>query len=139
MKSVLTLLLSYIICCSSCAVKGSDAREGTTLVKTHSSSSIAVLELFTSEGCSSCPAAERLLPQFTKAGSSIYTLAFHVDYWNQLGWKDQFSNEEFTERQRIYGRQFNLESIYTPQLVINGKYEMVGSNRIKAENTIQKV
>lgn len=101
--------------------------------------SVALLELFTSEGCSSCPSADRLLPELAKSDSSIIPLSFHVDYWNRLGWEDPFSNSLFTERQRQYAEQFKLESIYTPQLVINGQYELVGSNRGRAEEVIKKV
>lgn len=101
--------------------------------------SFAVLELFTSEGCSSCPLADRLLPEFMKEDSNIIALSFHVDYWDNLGWKDAFSNASYTERQRQYAEQLHLESIYTPQLVINGQYETVGSNRQKAESFIKKV
>jgi hypothetical protein len=100
--------------------------------------SFALLELFTSEGCSSCPSADRLLPQLATIDSNIITLSFHVDYWNDLGWKDKFSSSEFTNRQREYGQQLHLESIYTPQLVINGKYELVGSNRSTAESDIRE-
>jgi hypothetical protein len=101
--------------------------------------SFALLELFTSEGCSSCPSADRLLPQLATIDSNIITLSFHVDYWNELGWEDKFSNAEFTDRQREYGQQLHLESIYTPQLVINGQYELVGSNRSTAEADIKTV
>jgi len=99
--------------------------------------SFALLELFTSEGCSSCPAADRLLPQLATMDSNIITVSFHVDYWNDLGWEDKFSKAEFTSRQRAYGQQLHLESIYTPQLVINGQYELVGSNRSRAEAAIK--
>lgn len=102
------------------------------------STSVVVLELFTSEGCSSCPSADRLLPQLAKIDSNIIPLSFHVDYWNSLGWADPFSSEVSTERQRDYAKQFNLESIYTPQLVVNGEYELVGSNRGEAESAIKK-
>ncbi len=98
---------------------------------------VAVLELFTSEGCSSCPSADKLLPQLAMLDSNVIPLSFHVDYWNRLGWTDPFSSSEYSERQRDYSRQLNLESIYTPQLVVNGKYELVGSNRSKAESTIK--
>jgi hypothetical protein len=101
--------------------------------------SFALLELFTSEGCSSCPPADRLLPQLAGLDPNIIPLSFHVDYWNNLGWKDPFSNSEFSDRQRGYGRHFNLESIYTPQLVINGEFELVGSNRSTAEADIKKL
>ena len=98
---------------------------------------VAVLELFTSEGCSSCPSADKLLPQLATIDSNIYPLSFHVDYWNRLGWKDPLSSSEFSERQRNYSRQLNLESVYTPQLVVNGEYELVGSNRGKTEAAIK--
>ena len=99
---------------------------------------VAVLELFTSEGCSSCPPADNLLPELAKLDSNVMILSFHVDYWNRLGWEDPFSNAAYSERQRQYGSQFHLESIYTPQLVVNGEYELVGSSRKEATQTIQK-
>jgi hypothetical protein len=99
---------------------------------------VAVLELFTSEGCSSCPPADRLLPELVKLDSNIIPLSFHVDYWNRLGWTDPFSSSEYSERQREYVSQLNLESAYTPQLVVNGEYELVGSNRGKAESAIKE-
>ncbi len=101
--------------------------------------SFAVLELFTSEGCSSCPSADKLLPVLMAEDSNIIALSFHVDYWDHLGWKDAFSSAANTERQRKYAQQFRLESIYTPQLVINGQYEAVGSNKRSADASIQKV
>src|SRR6476659_11225578 len=100
--------------------------------------SFAILELFTSEGCSSCPPADRLLPQLSSTNASIIPLSFHVDYWDRYGWKDPFSNAAFTGRQGEYAKQFKLESIYTPQLVINGAYELVGSNKASAEEDIRK-
>lgn len=100
--------------------------------------SFAVLELFTSEGCSSCPPADNLLPELSKLDANIIPLSFHVDYWNRLGWTDPFSSSEFSARQREYGKQFNLESIYTPQLVVNGEYELVGSSRNTATSAIKK-
>jgi hypothetical protein len=100
---------------------------------------VAVLELFTSEGCSSCPPADNLLPQLAKLDSNVIPVSFHVDYWNRLGWQDPFSSSEYSDRQKAYSRQFNLESIYTPQLVVNGEYEFVGSSRSKAESTIKAV
>lgn len=100
---------------------------------------VAVLELFTSEGCSNCPAAEKLLPELAKIDDNIITLSFHVDYWNKLGWTDVFSSPDYTERQKEYSTQLKLESIYTPQLVVNGEYELVGSDRSEAEAAIRKV
>lgn len=99
---------------------------------------IAVLELFTSEGCISCPSADRLLPELARYDSNIITLSYHVDYWDRLGWKDPFSSRDFSNRQKEYAKQFRLTNIYTPQLVINGAWELVGNVRSKAELTIQK-
>ena len=91
-----------------------------------------LLELFTSQGCSSCPPADALLGTYAVSGSEkILALAFHVDYWDRLGWKDPFSNNAFSSRQRNYSRQLRLDGVYTPQAVINGQTETVGSNRSK--------
>ncbi len=118
--------------------KNRSAHPADTKEMTGSYAPVAVLELFTSEGCSSCPPAEKLLPQLAKLEGNIITLSFHVDYWNRLGWMDTFSNKEYTERQNEYSTQLKLESIYTPQLVVNGAYELVGSNRSEAEAAIRK-
>lgn len=99
-----------------------------------------LLELFTSEGCSSCPPADRALAFLQKEqpnpAAEIITLAFHVDYWNNLGWKDEFSSDLFTQRQNFYARSFRLSSIYTPQMVVDGTFEFVGSNLGKAQQKI---
>lgn len=109
---------------------GSDAAPG-----------FAVVELFTSEGCSSCPPADDLVAELTKAesttGRQVYFLAMHVDYWDYLGWKDRFASPEFTARQREYSEQFKTDSIYTPQMVVNGQAEFVGSSRRKAHDAIE--
>ncbi|SHM39871.1 DUF1223 domain-containing protein [Flavobacterium saccharophilum] len=90
----------------------------------------AVVELFTSEGCSSCPPADELLAKLQReAGNkNIYLLAYHVDYWDRLGWKDQFSSNEFTKRQQKYLDWLNLYVMYTPQFIINGTTEFAGYN-----------
>lgn len=89
----------------------------------------AVVELFTSEGCSSCPPADKLLAKIQEenAGKPVYILAFHVDYWNHQGWRDVFSSKEFTKRQYQYASWLNLETVYTPQVVVNGRHELIGS------------
>lgn len=99
---------------------------------------VVVLELFTSQGCSSCPPADELLPKLANLDSNIIPLSFHVDYWNRLGWTDPFSNSEYSDRQRRYADFWKLESVYTPELVINGVYEVVGSNKYAAESSIKK-
>src|SRR5205085_851481 len=83
-----------------------------------------VLELFTSEGCSSCPPADALLARMEEtqpvAGAEVIALAQHVDYWNQLGWPDPFSAHEFSERQGEYAARFGDGGVYTPQMVVDG-------------------
>ncbi|HEY5749530.1 MAG TPA: DUF1223 domain-containing protein [Chryseolinea sp.] len=89
----------------------------------------AVVELFTSEGCSSCPPADELVEKIQKSSQeNVYILAFHVDYWDHQGWKDAFGDPEFTERQRQYADWLNLQTLYTPQVVVNGATEYVGSH-----------
>lgn len=90
----------------------------------------AVVELFTSEGCSSCPPADALVAAVQKQDKDlpVYVLAFHVDYWDRLGWKDAFSNAAYSERQKEYAEWLHLSSIYTPQVVVNGQKEFVGSD-----------
>ncbi|RRB00910.1 DUF1223 domain-containing protein [Larkinella rosea] len=101
---------------------------------------VAVLELFTSQGCSSCPPADKLLNEvITEANSKnqhVYGLSFHVDYWDRLGWKDPYSNRQFSNRQRQYARQFAAKGVYTPQEVVNGKTEFVGSNRQRLQSSL---
>lgn len=100
-----------------------------------------VVELFTSEGCSSCPAADAALRELVQAqsvpGVEIIALGEHVDYWNRLGWKDGFSSAAYTERQRQYATGFGSGS-YTPQAVVNGRYELVGSRSTELAATIAK-
>lgn len=100
----------------------------------------AVLELFTSEGCSSCPPADELMGQIEKEykDQPVYILTYHVDYWNRLGWKDRFSSAENSKRQQTYSQMLKSQT-YTPQLVVNGKTELVGSDRNAVQNAIQNV
>ena len=99
----------------------------------------AVVELFTSEGCSSCPPADELVAKIEKENKDkpVYILAFHVDYWNRLGWKDQFSSADFSKRQQEYSRYLNLQGVYTPQIVVNGKTELVGSQEGTLRNALR--
>src|SRR5947207_1420863 len=102
----------------------------------------ALVELFASEGCSSCPPADELLRQITSdaraQGKNIYTLSFEVDYWDYLGWKDPFSSLQFTQRQQRYAQVLASSSVYTPQMIVNGKDAFVGSDAGKARRVMAK-
>jgi hypothetical protein len=96
-----------------------------------------IVELFTSEGCSSCPPADVVLQHLETGGETI-VLGEHVTYWDRLGWKDRFSAETFTLRQEEYVRRFQIDSAYTPQMVVNGQAEFVGSDERRARQEILK-
>jgi len=101
-----------------------------------------LLELFTSEGCSSCPPADRLLELLDQkqpvTGAYLIVLSEHVDYWDRLGWKDPFSSSQFTSRQQEYTNRYNLDGVYTPQLVVDGHLGLVGSDGREASSAIQR-
>lgn len=93
----------------------------------HTTPLIGVVELFTSQGCSSCPPADAALQQFIER-DDVLALAFHVDYWDYLGWKDTLASPENTQRQYAYAKTFNSRTVYTPQAVINGREHLNGAS-----------
>jgi len=131
LRSCLILTLSWSVCLAQSNKSGDTA-----------SQSFAVVELFTSQGCSSCPAADRYLSQLTKRAERndlpLYTLSFHVDYWDYLGWKDPFASKAFTQRQRNYASHQRSSRVYTPQMMINGQWGFVGSDRSEGDRLLAK-
>ena len=124
-QKFLTLFLLLTIC-------GSIQKQNVVNAATQSNGSqpFAIVELFTSEGCSSCPPADAFMAELTsiakKNNHRVFTLGMHVDYWDYIGWKDPFSQNQFTQRQRQYGQALQTSTIYTPQMVINGRHEFGG-------------
>lgn len=96
---------------------------------------LGVVELFTSQGCSSCPPADALLAELAE-DEDLIALAYHVDYWNYLGWKDTLANEENTARQKAYARMLERKSVYTPQAVLNGRDHVNGADRQALETKL---
>lgn len=104
----------------------------------HAGEGFAVVELYTSQGCSSCPPAEALMERTQQKDKDlpVYCLAFHVDYWDRGGWKDVFSNSAYTDRQRQYARWLKESELYTPQAVVNGTTEFLGSDGVSMNKAI---
>lgn len=107
-----------------------------------SETGFAVVEAFTSEGCASCPPAyeviEKIESDAADAGTQVFILDFHVDHWDHLGWKDPFSDVQFSDRQREYSRKIGPDYLYTPQMIINGQEELIASQEKKAKEGVNK-
>jgi hypothetical protein len=142
MKKIIIVFSGIIITAAIFLLTASTKKQGANIIiknKDADEKGFVVMELFTSQGCSSCPPADELLGKYAQLNNKqIIALAFHVDYWNRLGWVDSFSNSKFSQRQRDYAAILNTESVYTPQLVINGEKEMVGSDIEKIEAAVNK-
>ena len=123
-KTVRTLLTSIVLCAAlaSPAISGGGKK--------------VVVELYTSQGCSSCPPADAFLAELAER-DDVIALSFHVDYWNYIGWNDPFSSAEATARQRAYGRTMKKRYVYTPQIVVDGRAETVGSDRSTVDTLIR--
>ncbi|MBT4888404.1 MAG: DUF1223 domain-containing protein [Rhodospirillales bacterium] len=96
---------------------------------------LTVVELFTSQGCSSCPPADTYLGELAQR-ADVIALSFHVNYWDYIGWKDPYASQQSTDRQKAYARQMSLRYVYTPQMVVQGTYEGTGSDRGKIKRFI---
>ncbi|TWG61032.1 hypothetical protein L611_000500000550 [Aminobacter sp. J15] len=97
-----------------------------------------VVELFTSQGCNSCPPADEYLSQLALEGD-VVALSYHVDYWDYLGWRDTLANADNTQRQQQYNRAFGTRSVYTPQAIVNGRQEVNGAKRDKVDGAINRM
>jgi len=139
LKNLITVSIFTALLFATSAFIYQNKDQKTAQHSTDNNNGFAVLELFTSEGCSSCPPADELMGKIEKEykNQPVYLLSYHVDYWNRLGWKDRFSTAANSERQQQYSRILNSQ-VYTPQLVVNGKKEFVGSDENNIRNTIQE-
>ena len=135
LRSLFTVSLSLLA--TQTHLRAAASADGSSAQQT----SVAIVELFTSEGCSSCPPADALLQQIhlkqTSAGQLIIGLSEHVTYWNNLGWKDPYSEQTFTDRQAVYASRLSPEGPYTPQIVLNGRDQLVGSNGVALEQALR--
>lgn len=118
------------------------AQEQPPQIQNSSTKQAVLIELFTSQGCSSCPSADKTLAFLEKeqpyGGAEVITLALHVDYWNYLGWKDEFSSAAFSARQNDYTNKLKIDTNYTPQMIVDGRTQFVGSDSGKAMNAIME-
>jgi hypothetical protein len=127
---VIALIILGVVVISVAFADSNTVKAGLVSASTAETKGFALVELFTSEGCSSCPPADALVAKLQQENpqAPIYLMAYHVDYWDRGGWKDAFSDPNYSRRQEQYGDWLHLSTIYTPQIVVNGKAELVGSD-----------
>lgn len=139
LKSV--IITGFLVGVSSLAFLFPNGQYKELVIESPENKSAVVVELFTSQGCSSCPAADAVLSKIIDQANAedipVFGLSFHVDYWNRLGWKDPYSQRAFTQRQYEYARKMKSSSVYTPQMIINGKVEFVGSRERLAFDNVK--
>ncbi|MES2331386.1 MAG: DUF1223 domain-containing protein [Bacteroidota bacterium] len=131
--------LSFLLIFSALALISSQKKQTISPKPVAGNKTVVVMELFTSQGCSSCPPADKLLAEYSSINNeNIIPLSFHVDYWNRLGWTDPFSNSAYSARQQWYSQHLPKGSVYTPQLIINGRGEVVGNDRSLVAGLVKK-